>query len=242
MEREYVSWYSPVLRRDMEMLIFGTGGAAVLFLPPRMGRFYDYENWRVIEALRPKIENQHIQVFCVDSNDVQSFYNTLDHPAQKIINHIEYEQYIIDEVMPFIQRKNPGAYTISAGCSLGAFHALNFALKYPEQFNKVVGMSGRYDPTAQIGHYDDLFSGYRDQNIYYNTPVEYLKNLEDEHLLRDIRRLEVVLVVGRDDVLLENNRHMHHILLEQGIHSTLHIWDHEVHHARAWRQMVAIYL
>lgn len=242
MRREYVSWYSPALRRDMEMLVFGTEGASVLFFPPRMGRFYDYENWRVIEALRPKIDNGYIRVFCVDSIDLQSFYNPLDHPTQKILNHIDYERYIIDEAVPFIKKKNPGAFTIAAGCSLGAFHALNFALKYPGHFDKVIGMSGRYDLTAKIGHYDDLFSGYRDENIYYSTPVQYMKNLEDEKILGQVRRQEIVLVVGREDVLFENNRHMHHVLLDKQIQSTLHIWDHEVHQARSWRQMVAIYL
>jgi esterase/lipase superfamily enzyme len=242
MTREYVSWYSPALRRNMEMLVFGTGGASVLFFPPRMGRFYDYENWRVIETLRSKIVNGYIQVFCVDSNDLQSFYNTLDHPAQKILNHIDYECYIMNEVVPFVQEKNPGAFRITAGCSLGAFHALNFALKYPGHFDKVVGMSGRYDLTAKIGHYDDLFSGYHDENIYYSTPAQYMKNLEDEKILSRVRAQEIVLVIGREDVLFENNRQMHHVLLGKKVQSTLHIWDHEVHHARSWRQMVSIYL
>lgn len=51
MKREYHKWYSSNLEKEMELLVFGHSGAKVLFFPPRMGRFFDYENWRVIKAL-----------------------------------------------------------------------------------------------------------------------------------------------------------------------------------------------
>ena len=43
MKREYHKWYSPALGRDMELLVFGHGGARVLAFPTRCGRFYEYE-------------------------------------------------------------------------------------------------------------------------------------------------------------------------------------------------------
>ena len=43
MHREYHKQFSQHLQRDMELLIFGHGGRAVLFFPTRMARFYDYE-------------------------------------------------------------------------------------------------------------------------------------------------------------------------------------------------------
>jgi len=242
MEREYVSWYSPALQKDMEILVFGNAGASILFFPPRMGRFYDYENWKVIDVLRDKIEKNYIQVFCVDSYDAQSFYNQHLHPSQKILAHIKYEHYIINEVIPFIHQKNPGAFMIAAGCSLGGYHALNFALKYPPLFNKVVSMSGRYDLTIQIAHYGDLFNGYWDENIYFNMPLQYIKNLVDDNTLKQIRELDIVLVIGRDDVLYESNLLMQQLLLEKAAKSTLHAWDKEMHRARSWRQMVNVYL
>jgi esterase/lipase superfamily enzyme len=242
MKREYVSWYSPALQKDMEMLVFGDTGAPIIFFPPRMGRFYDYENWKVIDVLKDKIEKGYIQVFCVDSYDTQSFYNAQLNPSQKILAHIQYEHYIIGEAMPFIRNKNPGAFIIAAGCSLGGYHALNFALKYPGLFNKVVSMSGRYDLTVRISHYDDLFNGYWDENVYFNMPLQYLKNLNDEHTLKQLRELDIVLVIGRDDVLYENNLLMHQYLFEKQAKSTLHAWDREMHRAKSWRQMVNVYL
>ena len=69
MNREYHKWYSPALEKDMELLVFGHGGASVLFFPPRTGRFYEYEDWHLIETLEHKIEQGFLQVYCVDSID-----------------------------------------------------------------------------------------------------------------------------------------------------------------------------
>ena len=57
-EREYVHWHSPVLNRTMEMLVFGHGGAAVLVFPTSMGRFYQYEDFGMVETLRYHIEHR----------------------------------------------------------------------------------------------------------------------------------------------------------------------------------------
>lgn len=242
MNREYIRWYSPVLQKNMEMLVFGSAGATVLFFPARMGRFYDYENWRVIEALRDKIEKGYIQVYCVDSIDCESFYSKGFHPAVKVQRHIQYEQYILNEVIPFMDKKNPDSYKIVAGCSLGAYHAVNIALKHPAEFNKVIGMSGRYDLAIKIGHYDDLLEGYWDENIYFNMPSQYIANLQDENKIQAIKEMHIVLAIGQEDVLLENNKALASSLTQKGINTSLYIWDKEAHQARAWRLMVVNYL
>ena len=242
MDREYIKWYSPALQKDMELLVFGYGGAAIVFFPARLGRFYDYENWRVIESLRSKIEHGYIQVFCVDSVDCQSFYNYWNHPAQKVQREVQYEQYIIKEVVPLVRSRNPTGFMIAAGCSLGAYHALNMGLRNPGVFNKLVGMSGRYDLTVQIGHYDDLLSGYWDENVYFNMPPQYVPNLNDITILDKLRKMAIVLAIGQNDVLLESNCILNSRLTEKGIKSYLHVWDEEAHRARFWRQMVNNYL
>src|SRR5579871_6863929 len=50
--REYHRWYSPALNRDMELLVFGHGGAGVLVFPTSMGRFYQYEDFGMVDTLR----------------------------------------------------------------------------------------------------------------------------------------------------------------------------------------------
>ena len=56
MNREHHRWYSPALRRDMELLVFGYGGTPLLVFPTSMGRFYEYEDRGMIDAVRWKLE------------------------------------------------------------------------------------------------------------------------------------------------------------------------------------------
>ena len=242
MRREYHRWYSPHLERDMELLVFGHAGDPVLFFPTRTAHFYDYEDWQVIDALRKKIESGGIQVYCLDSIDKESFYDKDIHPAKRIHRHLQYEKYVLDEVLNLVQEKNPHPTVVAAGCSLGAYHAANLAFKHPHLFHKMVGLSGRYDLTTSLEFFDDLFDGYRDEIIYFNMPGLFIPNLDDPTIIAQLKIMEIVFVVGEKDVFLENNRNISNALWEKGIWNALHLWDGESHKARYWRHMVQLYL
>ena len=55
MLREYHKWFSAPLQREMELLVFGHAGERAVVFPTRQGRFFDYENWRLVEAAAPAI-------------------------------------------------------------------------------------------------------------------------------------------------------------------------------------------
>jgi len=241
MNREYHKWFSIALQRDMELLVFGDGGRAIIFFPTRTARFFDYENWGVIEAFKDRIENGEMQLFCVDSVDAESFYNPVVHPADRIKRHLEYEKYILEEVVPLIRYKNSSQIEVT-GCSMGAYHAINIALKHSEYFIKAVGMSGRYDLTQPINGFRDLFDGFEDETVYYNMPCQFMKNLDDENILAMIRKLEIILVVGETDAFLQNNRELSDTLSSKGINNQLYIWEGEAHKPRHWQKMVQLYL
>jgi esterase/lipase superfamily enzyme len=241
MKREYYKWFSPHLRRDMEMLVFGHAGEPILFFPTRTARFYDYEDWHVIDALKRKIDAGLIQVWCLDSVDKESFYSKTLHPAERILRHLQYEKYVLNEVLNLVKQKNPYPTAVAAGCSLGAYHAANLAFKYPSLFHKMVGLSGRYDLTSSMEHFEDLFEGYRDENVYYNMPSQFSPNLSDAELIRELKALEIIFVVGEKDVFIDNNRTISNALWEKGIWNALHLWDGESHKAKYWRHMVQLY-
>ena len=242
MKREYHKWYSPNLEKEMELLVFGYSGAKVLFFPPRMGRFFDYENWRVIKALEDKIKQGHLQIFCIDSVDFETFYNAKVHPGHRIYRHCQYESYLINEVFPLMSQVNNNPNVISAGCSLGAYHAVNIAMRHPHLFCKVVGMSGRYDLTVCKGYFDDLLGGYHNDYVYYHMPNQYLKNLNDEMVIYNIKKLEIILAIGKEDLFLESNYHLVQILEEKEIPYQIYEWEGEAHKAKYWRKMVTLYL
>jgi esterase/lipase superfamily enzyme len=238
MRRDYHRWYSRRVERDMEVLVFGHAGDRVLVFPTRQGRFYDYENWGLVDAVRDRIEAGHIQLFCVDSFDSTSLYNWNIAPWERIARHRAYEEYVLCEVLPLSESINPGSRLIAHGCSIGAYHAVNIAFRHPWLFRKVVGFSGRYDLTHEYAWYRDLFSGYYDESIYFNTPNHFIPNLTDESILHALRSLDIRLVVGEDDYFLESNRQLSAALWRKGVWHTFDVWPHRAAHApRYWREM-----
>src|SRR6266849_4542019 len=152
MNREYLKWYSPRLQREMELLVFGHAGTPAIVFPTSMGRFYDYEDRGMIDAVRDKYENGEMQAFCVDSVDSESWYNKSIPPLQRVLRHEAYERYLVDEVIPLIHTRaaeNLGA----TGCSFGGYHALNLAFRHPDLISWCVIMSGAADISEFLDGY-----------------------------------------------------------------------------------------
>lgn len=242
MNREYHRWYSPVLERDMELLVFGSAGPKVLVFPTRDGRFWEYEDLRVVECLKPRIEAGEMQLYCIDSLAHESFYCFWSHPTGRIRRHLQYEEYVLGEVLPFMQKANPHPEIISHGLSLGAYHAVNIALRHPHLFTKVRAFSGRYDLTLAVEHFTDLLDGFYDQNVYENTPSHFVYDLDCTERLSAIRRMDIVLTIGDEDPFLENNRQLIADLESKGAKPILHVWEGRAHRGGAWRRMAPQYL
>jgi esterase/lipase superfamily enzyme len=226
----------------MELLLFGHAGAKVLVFPTRGGRFHEYEDLRLVDTLAHKIEAGYLQLCCVDSIDSESLYCFWAHPSGRIRRHMQYEKYVLEEVFPFLSQQNTHPCTIAHGCSLGAFHAVNIALRHPHLFQKVAAFSGRYDLTLNVEHFSDLFNGYYDEDIYFNTPTHFLANLECSSQLEHLRRLDIVLTIGEADPFLDNNRHLSHLLHQKGVPHQLHVWHERAHSAYYWRRMAPLYI
>ncbi len=237
MNREYHKWWSERLQRDMELLVFGHAGAKVLVFPTRGGRFYEYEKMGMVAALQHKIDQGWIQLYCIDSVDTESLYCWWAHPQGRIDRQKAYEAYILHEVLPFMQQKNQHDCVISHGLSLGAFQAANLAFKHPHLFNKLVAFSGRYDLTLNVESFNDLFDGYYNEDIYFNTPTHYLPNLDCGNRIERLREMDITLVIGEQDPFLENNHYLSSILHGKGISHRLQYWHDRAHSGRYWRQM-----
>ncbi|MGZ8191120.1 MAG: esterase family protein [Methylococcaceae bacterium] len=242
MNREYHKCWSDNLQRDMELLVFGHAGAKVLIFPTRDGRFYEYEDLGIVETLKDKIDQGWLQLYCVDSIYAESFYCDWAHPSGRIQRHIAYEQYILDEVLPFMNAKNPHECTISHGLSLGAFHAANIAFRHPDLFKKLVAFSGRYDLTLNVESFTDLLDGFYNEDIYFHTPNHFLPNLDCSWRLNKLREMDIILVIGAEDPFLENNLELSAILHRKNINHQLIIWDGRAHKGRYWRQMAPLYI
>lgn len=235
MNREYHRWHSPSLGRDMELLIFGHAGARVLVFPTSMGRFYEWEDRGMVEALGEHLENGWIQMYCVDSVDGDSWYAKWKHPVARAQHQTAYENYITREVWPLTQHKNDNPFMIATGASFGAYHAVDLALRHPHLVGRVIGMSGFYD----IRRWTD---GYGNGEVYFHNPVAYMANEHDPGRLQALRNVDIILAVGRDDALAQNNQELSGILWDKGIWHALRLWDGWCHDWPYWRDMIVQYI
>ena len=242
MKREYHSWYSPALQRPMELLVFGHAGPQILVFPTRKQRFFEYEEHGMIHSLRHRLKAGELQILCVDSVDDDSLYCFEKSPAQRIERHLQYERYVIEEVLPFFRKSNPGKPLTAHGCSFGAYHAMNIALRHPSLFKRVVAFSGRYDLTLHAGDFHSLFHGFYDQSLCEIMPNHFVPNLVELPRLRQIRRLRLTMVIGEEDPFYEDNQTLSQGMVEKKITHQLHAWVGNAHRFRYWRQMARVYL
>ncbi|MEO1075057.1 MAG: alpha/beta hydrolase-fold protein [Bacteroidota bacterium] len=235
MHREYHSWHSPSLGRTMETLVFGHAGARVVVFPTSQGRFYEWQDRGMTNALGDHLRNGWIQLYCVDSVDADSWYARWKHPADRAHHQEAYERYLLHELLPFSYRKNPNDFLIMTGASFGAFHAIDFTLRYPQLVGRVIGMSGLYD----IRMFSD---GYYGDEIYRHNPSHYAMDLHDHGHLEQLRHTDIILATGSDDSFRENNVHLSRVLWEKGVGNALRLWDGWAHDWPYWHQMIRTYI
>lgn len=235
METFYTKWYSPAIGRDMEIKVYGHAGRPVLFIPCQNGHFYDFENFRMTDAWAPWIDNGDCMVFAIDTLDEETYSADYD-PYWRIRRHEDWMRYIFDEVVPFIRDMTmdrngwdgvPGV--IAFGASLGATHAANLYFRRPDLFDGLLALSGIY--TSEYG-----FPGYMDDEVYRNSPVDYLAGMPADHPYIELyNQHKAVIVVGQGDwEVPESTFRVKEICEQKGIGVWVDIWGYDVKHDWDW--------
>ena len=148
MQGTYYKEWSSVLNREMEFKVYGSAGVPVLALPARGGRFFDWENNGMPDAIAQLLNEGKIQLFCADSVDGEGVLNG-DLPLRRRAEAQEkYFVYLTAELAPRILTLNKaekGTKIWCAGVDLGAYQAVNCRLRRPTLFAGAVGMGGIYE-------------------------------------------------------------------------------------------------
>jgi esterase/lipase superfamily enzyme len=239
MERWISGWFSPSLDRDMPIAVYGHYGFALLMIPTAAADYLEYERFQLLESIRPFVEAGKCKVFSINSMNTESWMNYGLEGWQKVLRHKQFNDYVHNEVVPFI-RTHTSADTpiITCGASFGALHSANLFFKRPDLINGCLAMSGVYDLT-------EYSRGYFDQDVYFNSPIHYLPNLTDHTILEQIRSSRHIhLLTGsgeHEDP--EANRRFAGVLYNKGITYELDIWGAEWRHDwPTWRGMLPHYL
>lgn len=229
--REYRREWSPSLGRQIEALRFGASGLPLLVFPTSQGRFYQWEDFGMVDTLRAKLDAGLIQLWCVDSVDAESWYAHGVAPRERVRRHLQYEHYLLTEVLP--QMDQP---PVAVGASFGAFHAVLLALRHPDRLSGFVGLSGAYDTK----HWLD---GYFDDDVYFTNPLAFLPGLRDETYLGPVRGFtKKVIASGEQDPYVTESVRVSTLLREKAIDVRLDIWPGGSHDWPYWMEMMRRYV
>ena len=245
MEIRYFKHWSSHLNREMEFKVYGHSGKPVLFIPCQSGRFFDFENFKMLDHWAPFIESGSCTVYAADCIDDEAWAAMGADNRWRIENHENWFRYITLELVPYIkhlsgERNGFDQGILTFGCSMGAMHAANLYYRRPDLFDSMFAISGLYDS-------QDFFGGYMDDLVYNNCPANYLANMPADHPYMQLYNSQKsLIVVGQGDwegPLLESTRRLDTVCAQKGIHTRFEYWGYDVAHDWPWWfKMVAHYV
>jgi esterase/lipase superfamily enzyme len=223
---------------------YGHYGRPVLVFPSEQGRAWDFESNGMVDAVADLVDDGRVKLYCVDSADGFSWSNASEPIEERARRHGGYEQWVLNTVVPWIASDCGGSVEVATlGCSLGAYHAANIALRHADVFPLALCLSGNYDPTAWNAWGDP------GDSTYFHNPMAYVGNLHGEHLDWLRSQVSLLLVVGQGSWevdptgSLPSTRAFAELLSSKGIRHELDVWGHDTPHDwPSWRAQLRHHL
>ncbi len=230
MYREELTHYSAALGKDMHMMVYGHGGVPFLGFPTQNSMCRNYEDFGMIDQLADYLEGGRMQLFVVDTVDIESWSPKGGDKAWRAARQEQYFNYIVNEALPLIRQRNPQTPAVT-GFSMGADHAVICFLRRPDLFRGLIALSGVYDA-------DYFFDGWMDPTLYENSPERFLPNLPADHPYIDLYNARTMILCCGQGAWEEDGvrtlKYLERVFKEKGIHAWCDFWGYDVNHDWPW--------
>lgn len=241
MKFESKSHWSGQLGREMNLNVYGHSGKPVIVFPSSGGSHHEYGNFGMIDAIGDFIERGLIKVYTPDSIDKESWLATHKSAYDKVQAHDAYDRYIVHELVPLIRHECAWHKAMLAtGCSMGGFHAVNFALRHPDLFDVVIALSGVYDARFFTHEHHDNHAA------YFNSPIDYVAQQNDDWFLSRYHQNHYIIAVGQgawETQHIADTRRLQAVFAQKGIVAWFDYWGHDMPHDwTTWRQQMPYFL
>ncbi len=239
--RHIFGWYSPRLGMDMPIVHYGDRGHPLLIYPTAQADFLENERFYLIKSIERYIFAGVIQVFSIDSINRYAWMSRHVSPPEAARRQGLYSAYVEQEVVPHIRRvmDNPRARIAVTGASFGAFHAANQFFRRPDIFDILIAMSGFFDLEP------DYTEGYKSDDVYFNNPMSFIPNINDDETLHTLRHeCQINIVTGQGPYEAPHcSDRLSKLLWDKGIPNNLDMWGYDVEHDwPSWRKMLPYYV
>ena len=219
----------------LSVIVYGHSGRPVIVFPTEAGRAWDFENNQMVTAVGDLVEAGRVKLYCVDSLDAYSWSDREAPIDERARRHGVYTDWLANQLVPFVRAGTDGeSEPMALGCSLGAYHAVQFALQRADLLPLAIGFSGNYDVSTWHAWGD------RGDATYFANPSDYVAHLHGGHLGWLQGRLSLLLVCGQGQWethptgALPSSRAMAASLQRKGIRCELDLWGHDVSHDWPW--------
>ena len=238
-KQEQFTWHSEQLDKDMTVRVYGKKGVPMLAFPMANCMSDDWEKHGMVDSLKEYLEDGRVQLFTVDSVDTESWSCENGIDSWRTARQESYYQYIIEEVLPFIKKKNRSKkLPIVTGTNLGANEAAIVFLRRPDLFQAVMAFSGLYDVRF-------FFDDYMDSNLYDNAPERFLENMAPDHpYIKMYNDKKMVFCVGQGAQEFDGVRtlrDLERIFIKKSINAWCDYWGFDVNHDWSWWSKQIIY-
>ncbi len=243
-----VELWSPELGWSPRVVVHGHHGRPLLVFPSSEGRAEDFDDNGMVAAVRPLLDAGRVKLYCLDSWDGGTWYRRDLPLEERARRHEAYERWVVEGVVPFIDQDCAGRQEMMvAGCSFGAYHAANIALRRADLFPLALCLSGVYDLTVLAEGSGDG-GGEQGLSFFLNNPMWSLSAADGDHLDWLRSRLSLLLVCGQgqwEDTTgaLTSTRAFGELAASKGLRVETDLWGHDVPHDwPSWRAQLAHHL
>jgi esterase/lipase superfamily enzyme len=146
--------------------------------------------------------------------------------------HKAFENVIVRDVFDLARRECSAHRVAVCGASLGAYHATNIAFRHPDPVSHLISLSGSFDISS-------FFDGYHDDNIYFNSPYEYLPNITDPW---KYNHMSIIIGTGEWDNTRHESYRLSEVLNSKGIKHWRDDRKWRGHDWNYWQDMLPYYL
>lgn len=238
-QKQKAKWFSQRVHREVTMARWGTFGQPVLLFPTAGGDCEEIERFLMIKVLAPLIDAGKIKVYSCDSVAGKAMVEREGSPGHRqwILN--QFQQYVRHEVVPAIRKdcNSDSIEIISAGASIGAFHAAAVICRWPDVFSKAIAMSGTFDIRRFMSA--DQFG----DDYWVSSPLHFVPRLSGPHLEKlKTRFILIPSGEGKAEDISES-WNLARVLGSKGIPNRVDSWGKETPHDwMTWRDMLPKYL
>ncbi len=204
------------LGREIELQIFGKYGFTIMAFPCFSDNYDHSKDKGFIDSVANYLINGLFRIVFVPTIENRIWKNdSLDWHERSNI-HRNYNGFLINEVLQNIFRiAGSPSPIITFGCGESGFFAANTYFRHPDIFYGTIAIDAFYDLRNLCG-----FSNW-DENCYFNSPIDFLPNLQEEYWLIHLRAKKHVHLIATDKednfVSIEQTRKLKEILESKNI-------------------------